>query len=415
LKDSRPPFHTIDNFNLEGKKVLLRVDINSPIDPNSGKITDDTRIKSHAETIRQILDRGASVAILAHQGRPGDSDFTTLAPHHPLLCKYVKSDIRYLEDLFGPCAKSAISSMKPGDALLLENVRFYSEENIEKLPEAQSKTFLVKLLSPLFDLYVNDAFATAHRSHPSLVGFPVVMPSAGGSLLEKEVEFLGSVSAGSSRSCLFILGGGKVPDSVQLMETLLPKGIADKILLTGLVSHLFLIAAGKHLGKSTVKIMEGKGLNSLLPRAENLLRRYWDRIMMPVDVAVLSKDGRLEMPLDMVDDGSPIYDIGSDTMKLYGDAIMGAKTVIMRGPAGYIEDARFTKGSEVLLTALVNSKAKTLLGGGHLRSISENLGIADRIGYFSTGGGAFITYLSGEKMPALEVLITSAKKFKSDR
>jgi phosphoglycerate kinase len=241
------------------------------------------------------------------------------------------------------------------------------------------------------------------------------MPSAGGSLLEKEVEFLSSVSAGSSRPCLFILGGGKVPDSVQLMETLLPKGIADKVILTGLVSHLFLIAAGKHLGKSTVKIMEGKGLNSLLPRADNLLKRYWDRIMMPVDVAVLAQDGRREMPLDMIDDSSPILDIGSDTMKLYSDAIMGAKTVIMRGPAGYIEDARFTKGSEALLTALVNSSAKTLLGGGHLRSISEKLGIANKIGYFSTGGGAFITFLSGEKLPALEVLITSAKKFKAER
>jgi len=415
LKNQPPPFYTIDNFNLEGKKVLLRVDINSPIDPKSGRITDETRIKSHAATIREILDRGASVAILAHQGRPGDSDFTNLATHHPLLCKYVNSNINYTEDLFGPCAKSAISAMKPGDAVLLENVRFFSEENMEKLPEAQSKTYLVRLLSPLFGLYVNDAFATAHRSHPSLVGFPIVMPSAGGRLLEKEVEFLNSVSAGSARPCLFILGGGKVSDSVQLMETLLPKGMADKIMLTGLVSQLFLIAAGKNLGKSTVKIMEGKGLNSLLPRADTLLKRYWDKIMMPVDVAILSSDGRREMPLDHVDHASPVYDIGSGTIEAYRNVIMGAKTIIMRGPAGYIEDPRFTKGSEALLTALVASKAKTLLGGGHLRSISERLGIAHQIGYFSTGGGAFITFLSGEKMPALEVLITSAKKFKAER
>jgi phosphoglycerate kinase len=414
LKDANPPFYTVDNFNLEGKKVLLRVDINSPLD-KSCRITDDTRIKSHAETVRQLLDKGSSVAILAHQGRPGDSDFTTLAPHHPLLCQYVKSDVKYLEDLFGPYAKSAISSMKPGDALLLENVRFYSEENMEKSPEAQAKTYLVRTLAPLFDLYVNDAFATAHRSHPSLVGFPVVMPSAGGSLLEKEVEFLGSVSAGSARPCLFILGGGKVSDSVQLMETLLPKGIADKVMLTGLVSQLFLIASGKHLGKSTEKIMEGKGLNSLLPRADILLKRYWDRIITPVDVAVLSKDGRSEMELDEINDDAPVYDIGSSTIEAYRNVIMSAKTVIMRGPAGYIEDPRFTKGSEALLTALVDSKARTLLGGGHLRAISEKLGIAGKIGYFSTGGGAFITFLSGEKMPALEVLITSAKKFKAER
>lgn len=415
MRDSNCSFYTIDNFNLEGKKVLLRVDINSPLDKSCSRITDDTRIRSHAETVRQILDRGASVAILAHQGRPGDSDFTTLAPHNPLLCQYVKSDVKYLEDLFGPCAKSSISSMRPGDAVLLENVRFFSEENMEKSPEAQAKTHLVKVLSPLFDLFVNDAFATAHRSHPSLVGFPMVMPSAGGSLLEKEVEFLGSVSAGSARPCLFILGGGKVSDSVQLMETLLPKGIADKVMLTGLVSQLFLIASGKRLGKPTEKIMEGKGLNSLLPRADALLRRHWDRIMMPTDVAILTKDGRCEMPLDGAITNAPVYDIGAGTMDAYRGVIMGAKTVIMRGPAGYIEDSRFTKGSEALLTALVDSQAKTLLGGGHLRAISEKLGIAGKIGYFSTGGGAFITFLSGEKMPALEVLITSAKKFKSEK
>jgi len=407
-------FYTLDDFDLEGKKILLRVDINSPIDTKTGRITDETRIKSHAETIREITDRGASVAILAHQGRPGDSDFTTLAPHLPLLYKHINREVKYVEDLFGPFARSSIASMKPGDILLLENVRFFSEENIEKLPEAQAKTFLIKYLAPLFDLYVNDAFATAHRAHPSLVGFPVVMPSAGGRLLQKEVDFLSCVFDKSSKPCLFILGGGKVPDSVQLMETLLPKGIADQVLLTGLVSHLFLIASGKHLGRSTVKVMEGKGLNSMLPRAEALLKKYGDRIMMPLDVAVLDSGLRRETDLDHVSD-DPIYDIGPKTSKFYGEVIDRSKMVIMRGPAGYIEDPLFTKGSEELLLSLVHSKAKTLLGGGHLRAISDRLGIADRIGYFSTGGGAFITFLSGEKLPALEVLISSAQKFKSDR
>lgn len=414
MKSSSSAFYTMDDFNLKGKKVLLRVDINSPIDPKTGRITDDTRIKSHADTIRELVDKGASVAILAHQGRPGDSDFTTLAPHLPLLSKYINREVNYIEDLFGPCARSSISSMKAGDVLLLENVRFFSEENIEKVPEAQAKTLLVKYLAPLFDLYINDAFATAHRAHPSLVGFPVVMPSAGGRLLQKEVDFLSCVFSESSKPCIFILGGSKVQDSVQLMETLLPKGIADKVLLTGLVSHLFLIASGKHLGKSAVKVLEGKGLNSMLPRAESLLKKYGDRIMMPVDVAVLRSNSRCDTDLENIKD-CPIYDIGPKTSKLYKGVISHSKTVVMRGPAGYIEDQRFTKGSEELLLSLVQSGAKTLLGGGHLRAISERLGIANMIGYFSTGGGAFITFLSGEKLPALEVLITSAQKFKSDR
>jgi phosphoglycerate kinase len=415
MRSDKDQFYTMDDFNLEGRKVVLRVDINSPIDVKTGKITDDTRIKSHAETIKELLDRGTSVAVLAHQGRPGDSDFTTLEAHSALLSNYIGNEVKYIEDLFGPCARSSIENMKNGDVLLLENVRFYSEENIEKVPEAQAKTFLVRILAPRFSIYINDAFATAHRSHPSLVGFPMVMPSAGGRLFKKEVDFLSCVFDKSSKPCIFILGGGKVPDSVQLMETLLPKDLADNVLLTGLVSHLFLIASGKRLGKSTIKIMEGKGLNSMLPRAESLLKAYGDRIMMPVDIAYLKGGHRKECSLSHFDDDAPVYDIGEETVKLYGETIAKANTIIMRGPAGYIEDPRFTKGSEELLLSLVKAKAKTLLGGGHLRAISERLNVADKIGYFSTGGGAFITFLSGEKLPALEVLITSALKFKSDK
>lgn len=415
MGDKKFGFHTMDDFDFHGKKVLLRVDINSPIDPKTGNITDDTRIRSHASTITELLEKGASVTVLAHQGRPGDSDFTTLANHATLLSKYLKRGVNYVEDVFGPAARSAISSSGSGDVILLENVRFYSEESIEKVPEIQAKTYLVRYLAPLFSIYVNDAFATSHRSHPSLTGFPMVMPSCGGRLLQKELDFLSEVMSNSSKPCVFVLGGGKVPDSVQLMEALLPKGIADKILLTGLVSHLFMIAKGERLGKATVRIIEGKGLYSLLPRAQKLIKNYPDKIITPVDIAILRSDERVELPLGNITDHSPIYDIGDKTVELYSKIIQDAKIVIMRGPAGYIEDPRFRKGSENLLKAVVNSKARTLLGGGHLRVISERLGIADKIEYFSTGGGAFITFLSGEKLPAIEVLVISAKRFKSDR
>ncbi|MGQ9759968.1 MAG: phosphoglycerate kinase [Candidatus Methanomethylicaceae archaeon] len=408
-------FYTMDDFEFRGKKVLLRVDINSPIDPKTGDIMDDTRIGSHASTITELLEKGASVTILAHQGRPGDSDFTTLANHATLLSKYLKREVNYVEDIFGPAARSAISSSKPGDVVLLENVRFYSEENIEKVPEVQARTYLVRYLASLFSVYVNDAFATSHRSHPSLTGFPIVMPSCGGRLLQKEVDFLSDVMDKVSKPCIFVLGGGKVQDSVQLMEALLPKGVADKVLLTGLVSHLFMIARGERLGKATVRIIEGKGLYSLLPRAQSLLNKYPDKIVTPVDVAVLRSDKRVEFPLGQVLEYSPIYDIGSRTVELYSNIMQDAKIIIMRGPAGYIEDQRFCKGSEELLKAIVRSGARVLLGGGHLRIISERLGIATKIEYFSTGGGAFITFLSGEKLPAIEVLAVSAQKFKADK
>ncbi|MCQ5336596.1 MAG: phosphoglycerate kinase [Candidatus Methanomethylicia archaeon] len=408
-------FYTMDDFDFNGKKVLLRVDINSPIDPNTNEILDDFRIKYHVPTILELLDKGASITILAHQGRPGDNDFTTLSNHARLLSRYLNREVKYIEDIFGPTAKSSISSSKPGDIILLENVRFYSEEVIEKMPEAQSRTFLVRFLAPLFSIYINDAFATSHRSHPSLTGFPMVLPSCGGRLLEKEVESLSLIMEDSLRPSIFILGGGKVQDSLQLIEALLQRNIADKILLTGLVSHLFMIAKGLTLNRETLRILEGKGIYALLPRAQRLVQSFPNKIVTPIDSALLKNNERIEVDIENLPNFSPIYDIGENTVKLYYEIIKDAKVIVVRGPAGYIEDERFSKGSEDLLKCIINSKAKKILGGGHLRRIAEKLNIVDKIDYFSTGGGAFIAFLSGEKLPAIEALINSAKKFKSDK
>lgn len=405
----------MDDFDFNGKRVLLRIDINSPIDPNTNEILDDFRIRYHVPTILELLDRGASVTILAHQGRPGDNDFTTLSNHAKLLSHYLNREVKYIEDIFGPTARSSILSSKPGDVILLENVRFYSEEVIEKIPEAQSKTFLVRFLAPLFSIYINDAFATSHRSHPSLTGFPMVLPSCGGRLLEKEVESLNLIMEDSLRPSVFILGGGKVSDSLQLIEALLQRNIADKVLLTGLVSHLFMIAKGLNLNRETLRVLEGKGIYSLLPRAQRLVQSFPDRIVVPIDSALLKNGNRVEVSNENIPNFSPIYDIGENTIKLYSEIIKDAKIIVVRGPAGYIEDERFSKGSENLLKCIVNSKGKKILGGGHLRRIAEKLKVIDKIDYFSTGGGAFIAFLSGEKLPAIEALIISAKKFKPNK
>ncbi len=406
------PFFTLDDFDLDGKTVLLRVDINCPIDPNTLEILDDTRIREHARTISELSERNAKTVVMAHQGRPGDSDFVSLNKHAELLSKILDKPVQFVEEIFGPTARNAIARLQPGEILLLENLRFCSEEVIEKSPEEQAKTFLVRKLSPLGSLYVNDAFAAAHRSQPSIVGFPMVMPSAAGRVFEKEVSVLTKVLDESSEPRIFVLGGSKISDSVNIIEKLLERNIAHKILLTGLLAMLFLHVQGHGVGRPTEMALERKGLYALSHRVGGLLAKYGDKIVLPVDVAIPSNDERLEYPVGRTPADAPAKDIGSETIALYKEEIAKAKTVIMRGPAGVIEDPLFCKGTEELVKAAAQSKAFTLFGGGHLRVIAEKLGVSDGIDYISTGGGAFLLFISGVSLPAIEALKKSYELFR---
>lgn len=396
-------FKTIDDLELNGKTVLLRIDINSPVDPHTGRILDDTRLRLHSETIDELAGMEAKVVILAHQSRPGKKDFTTLEKHAEILSDIIGRPVKYVEDIFGCAAREEISKMKKGDIILLENVRFYSEEILKREPRIQAKTHLVRKLSPLIDYYINDAFAAAHRSQPSLVGFAVKLPSAAGRVMERELKILYSALENVKRPCIYVLGGVKVDDSIKVMENVLGKGSADYILTTGLVANVFLKAAKIDIGKCNEKLIKKRGYCNLIKVARKLMKKFKDKILIPVDVAVCKDDKRLDVPIKDIPD-LPIYDIGLETIKVYAEKIRNAKMIVANGPAGVFENPEFSIGTEDLLNAISSSSGFSIIGGGHLAAAVVQMGFQDGIDHISSGGGAAISLLAGEELPAVKVL-----------
>ncbi|HEX7468005.1 MAG TPA: phosphoglycerate kinase, partial [Methanobacterium sp.] len=273
-------FCTIDDFDLDNKTVLVRVDINSPVDPATGLILDDTRIRLHAGTIGELSNKGAKTVVLAHQSRPGKKDFTTLKLHAESLAKILNHKVKYVDDIFGSNARTAISRMKRRDIILLENVRFYSEEILKRDPKLQSETHMVQKLSPLADYFINDAFAAAHRSQPSLVGFAFILPSAAGRVMERELKALYNALNNVKKPCIFILGGVKVDDSIMVMENVLKNGSADYILTTGLVANIFLWASGVNIGMYNKNFIERKGYCNFVKKSKKLLKNYREKIII---------------------------------------------------------------------------------------------------------------------------------------
>lgn len=396
-------FKTIDDLELNGKTVLLRIDINSPVDPHTGRILDDTRLRLHSETIDELASMDAKVVILAHQSRPGKKDFTTLEKHAEILSDVLGRPVKYVEDIFGCAAREEISKMKKGDIILLENVRFYSEEILKREPKIQSKTHLVRKLSPLIDYYINDAFAAAHRSQPSLVGFPVKLPSAAGRVMERELKILYSALENVKRPCVYVLGGVKVDDSIKVMENVLGKNSADYVLTAGLVANVFLKAAKVDIGKCNEKLIKKRGYRNLIKLARKLMKKFKDKILIPVDVAVCKDNKRLDVPIEDIPD-LPIYDIGLETIKVYAEKIRNAKMIVANGPAGVFENPEFSIGTEDLLNAISSSSGFSIIGGGHLAAAAVQMGFQDSIDHISSGGGAAISLLAGEELPAVKVL-----------
>ncbi|BFH74374.1 phosphoglycerate kinase [Sulfurisphaera javensis] len=393
----------IEDLDINNKKVLLRIDINSPVDRKTGKLLDDSRIKAHAETVKELLDRGNSLVIISHQGRPGDDDFISLEEHSKILSKYVGKEIEFVDDVIGPYARERISKLGKGEAILLENVRIVSEELIEAPPQQQSKTFLVKKLAPLVDYYVNDAFATAHRSQPSLVGFPLVKPSAAGRIMEKEVSALSKIFNKEDSPKVFVLGGSKVSDTLKIIEHLSKNRVADRILTGGLVAELFAVAKGINLGKTNMQVLESKGLLSLVPRARKILLSGAP-LEIPVDFIVEKPNGELSSEPENNVTGT-IKDIGPTTVEIYSSFIKEAKVITLRGPMGVIEDERFRVGTKSLLKASIESPGYVIIGGGHMISmLDKDVEINPNKIHVSTGGGALLLFLAGDKLPALEAL-----------
>ncbi len=397
---------TLDDVSLEGKKVLLRVDFNSPLD-REGNIIDDYRIRAHIPTIKRLINAGASVTITSHQGRPGNEDFRDLSKHAERLSELLNHRVEFVDDVMGPEARRRIKELGSGDVLLLDNVRFVSEEIIEAPPEIQARTYLVRRLAPLFNLFVFDAFATSHRSQPSIVGFPMVLPSVVGDLMRRELEALNRVLEASEPPRIYVLGGAKVRDTIRIIEYLTRRGLADRILTTGLVGLVFHVAKGGRVGRAVMRFLEEKGLLSLIPRARRVVLSGAP-LDTPYDLRVLKSNGDIaEEPMHNLT-GKPM-DIGPYTTAMYSELIREAKVVVMRGPAGRVEDERFRAGTEDLLRAALDSKAFVVIGGGHLGAMVRGI---NRSGvHVSTGGGALLFALSGETLPAITALTESARKF----
>lgn len=406
-----PKILTMDDYDFKGKTALVRVDFNSPIDPNTKKILDDTRIRAHGEsTIKELSQKGAKVVILAHQGRPGDPDFTPLKEHAQILGKILGKPVEYVDDVYGEKAQRAIKELKNGEILVLENVRTFADEQKKGTPEEHAKTEMVKKLSPLADVFVSDAFAAAHRAHVSIVGFTAVLPSVAGRIMERELKALGRVVHNPEKPCVYILGGAKADDSLKISQYVLKNKIADHVLTGGVVGHLFLAAKGIDLGKPNMDLLEKEELMGLGAGIRELMKDYPGKIEVPTDLAVEANKKRLEIMVSKLPTSYPIFDIGKVTVEKYTEIIKAAKSIVISGPMGVYENPEFLFGTKKILETVASSKAFSLVGGGHTIAAVEEMGLAKKMGYVSTAGGALIEFLMGEQLPGVAALEKAAAR-----
>jgi len=397
---------TLDDFDLKSKTVFLRVDMNCPIDPETMEISGTKRIEETAETLNSLKD--AKVVVASHQGRVGNKDYTGMDKHAKVLEKFMNRKIKYVEDVIGEAAQNAIKNLEDGDILLLDNLRLCAEENYEFTPENAAKTIMVSRLSKLFDLCVLDSFPSAHRSHPSIVGFPQVLPACAGRIVEKEVRNLDEIMTVAKAPHVIVLGGSKVPDRLEAIKLLIQNGRADHVLLTGLIGNVFMRAQARIKSPLGIKMED-----EVVAKAHSLIGEYPDVFATPVDIAI-DKDGeRVEMDVREMGKGDKIYDIGPKTVEYYSKLISGAGTVFISGPAGFFEKENFSYGTKELLNSVANSMATTIVSGGHLTSALKQQGLADKINHNSTAGGALVLYLTGEKLPMIKALEDAAIKHRS--
>lgn len=399
---------TIEDLDLNGKTVLLRVDINTPVDPKTLKLLELNRIMEAAVTIKDLSN--SKVVVVSHQGRVGRYDYISLEQHAEALSKVLGKQVKFVDDVFGPAAREAISSLQNNEVLLLDNLRFAAEENVEYTPESAAKTYLVRKLAPLFDACVLDAFPTAHRSTPSIVGFAEVLPTCGGRLIVKELKTLNRILTVAKGPYVAVLGGAKVSDRIEAIETLISNKRADKVLLCGLLANVFLRAVGK--------IRMPLGIDKeehYVKKAQNLLDEYPDVFEFPIDVAIERSGERVEVRIEDLREDEFVYDIGHKTVENYSKIIRGAGTVFMSGPPGFFEKEEFSYGTESLLRAMASSFATTIVSGGHLSAALQKFGIKEWIDHVSTAGGALVLYLAGKKLPLIEALYRAAKRWQASR
>ncbi len=404
----RMQIKNLNHVNITNKTVLLRVDFNSPIDPEAGLILDDKRFREHLPTIR-ALDKALCV-ILTHQSRPGKKDFTSLISHATRLEQLLGKKVTFIDDIFGHTARDAIRNGKTGDIIMLENVRFNAEEALKLSPQDAAKTLLIRKLSEMGDIFINDAFGTAHRSQPTIVGLTETLPSVAGILMQKEIENLTKVLGGAPRPVTFILGGTKVDDSIDVAKNVLMNNIADNVITIGVVANVFLAARRVNIGKPSLSLIEKLGYLNQIEIAEELLQKYGDRIFVPDSVAVKQNNQRIEVSVDKIPEDCPILDISGEGLFDCLKILKQSRTVVLNGPAGLFEESDYAIGTYEIIKA-ASEVEFSVVGGGHTAAVIEKMGYESKFTHISTGGGACIEFLTGKKLPAIDALEKSAEKF----
>ncbi|MBR0519767.1 MAG: phosphoglycerate kinase, partial [Spirochaetales bacterium] len=383
---------TLDDFEVRGKTVLCRIDINQPVDRATGKLKSINRIQACVPTIRELSEKGARVVLMAHQGSDIEyKNYYTTRPHADVLSSLLGFEVKWVEDVCGPTARQAIKDLKDGEVLLLDNVRFMAEEQTlfeTKLclsHEDQAKTQVVTKLTPLGDLYVCDAFAAAHRDQPTLCGFEQLLPSAMGRLFEKEYCTVSALMEEPKRPCVFVLGGAKIADAFQMMRTVLSKGSADLVLTGGLVANIFLASQNVQIGQGSLDFIIKSNYGQFIDVARELYAQFGDKIVLPVDLAWVRDGNRYEAAVGEIPADISAVDIGDRTAERYRKEILAAKTVFVNGPAGVFEQQPSELGTKTIWQALADTEAFTVLGGGDSITATEKYKLTDKIGYICTG------------------------------
>ncbi|MEC9075785.1 MAG: phosphoglycerate kinase [Candidatus Thermoplasmatota archaeon] len=406
---------SLDDVSLDGKVVLLRVDVNSPMNPENMEFLDDRRFTEFLPTLDDLSS--SKVVIISHQSRPGKLDFTSTEPHSKLLSRLTGRKVDFVPDVCGESAIQAIKSMEDGDVLFLNNVRMLDEENSMKKASQQelAKSEIVRKLSSVADAYVTDAFATAHRSSPSLTGFTNEIPCIAGRLMKREINALRTAVYDPPRPYVAILGGIKCDDSLRVARNLIQNGSIDRIAMVGVVGNLMLWASGHDIGEGNREFIRkslGEAFDETWQDSQKLVSEYQSLLFLPSDLAIEDGGTRKNIGLDDLPTNFPIYDIGIDTMMRLRPLLMEANCLLWNGPASYFEKSEFAYGTVEIMNMFTEATGVTIVGGGHTSALFNQRGKADQVSHNSTGGGSVLTMLSGGVMPVFESLEASDNKFR---
>ncbi len=384
---------TVKDIDLKGKRVLMRVDFNVPME--GGKVTDDKRIRASLPTIQYVLDQGASLILMSHLGRPkgGPAPEFSLKAASETLAGLLGRPVQMAPDCVGPEVEKMAKALKPGDVLMLENTRFHPGEEKNDLD-------LAKQMAALGEVYVNDAFGSAHRAHSSTEGVARFLPAVSGFLMEQELEYLGRATSNPERPYIAILGGAKISDKIAVVENLLAK--CDKLIIGGGMANTFLAASGCNMQDSLVE-------TASVDTAKKIMAKAGNKLLLPVDAVVADKfeaeANSKVVNVDSVPAGWRIMDIGPKSIEEFKKALAGAKLIVWNGPMGVFEMPKFAEGTFAIAKLLADSGATTVIGGGDSASAVKKAGVAKKMTHVSTGGGASLEFLEGKVLPGVAALL----------